>query len=1188
MRSTLPHRYEPRLHHDAYKKRTPPAPGKGLGRWMTVRPAVSSGHRLRQAVARHWSNDEFLSHAGVDGFVMIIFLNFALDQCCFAAIHGLVILLPTYYLSHGLEAERNEAEERLPRASFSLTTVANLRCRMERSAVEKKPLFPQCTNHSSWRFLVVVASAWLFTLRALSRLSMTYFDFVRLRHWYVTSRLSPWAPSKDAQQALTVLVENIPKNLRSTRALKRKFEKLCGPNSVHSVRVMAGAGLDKLASLYKRREQAIESLVDARSRHAKAIASETLVRSSTDASASARSLCAPALFRKLLHKSRATILLWSTAAGFKRHKIHGVSAASPGRSSNCLPVPDPAHEVPSHVMTEGREYAGPDTIRFTEPVEPHAGIFASTGDDLESARRARCSSVALTEAAAIRAYVNSRVSLTSRSPRASNVASHEKARDLCAESVVDLAGVILSQHANAEDDAANEERSGVVAPPSHLHPKHLHIPGAPITSACLGFFRGVSSKLDGHFVNSILFYEKLVVELDEEIVAQHVATVSVDEDAVSLSSPASPPSSPSSRVLVSKDDDEGSEHWTWRGCFWMLGVESRRCGDDDDDDEIIDTTLTTDSLDDTELTRMRDSIGFHVPLTRWVHRRRRNHRKHSMAILATQPLRVSIPMLSRRWGLWAKRLLLERAPACLKDVRRAIRKSVTQFVLCGYGDIDASDINRHSSVKRLGIQPSSTAFVTFTRPTARLSVTSSLLAAAPFAMVAREAPEARDVIWENAYVSQEEILQRAWVVNLGIFALLLFWATVVSACSSSEKLVHYVPSFSDSLIANTISSLFPIVLLLTIINLLPHVFQAISRFYERHKSFSSVDLAVVERFFRFQFVHVYVSILSNALLTDVKRAWRNPYSFIKSIGSEMPQAATFFAKLLIFQCAASPLWVLRVWSLISSGYKTWTIQPPELPGILYAWAFPKVIMTFTIFSTFWVFAPLISCIAAVYFLLISFFFRYLILYVHMPVYESGGKFFYRVVERVLFGLGTSNTILFFWLLTHSLFGHALLVLPLPLIVVTFSRFAEGAYRYPSLRLALDEAVCHEKMHNFSKAFADKRFDAALYTQPALRRQRASMSVAHDVESLLACFDERPRAVDEGKSDGAKVPALSFAYQHEIRHVTKHAAWQTRRIDQLRLLSRRHFEESLIVSTSPVSSCPILSLNPGRVVRLVRQ
>ena len=68
----------------------------------------------------------------------------------------------------------------------------------------------------------------------------------------------------------------------------------------------------------------------------------------------------------------------------------------------------------------------------------------------------------------------------------------------------------------------------------------------------------------------------------------------------------------------------------------------------------------------------------------------------------------------------------------------------------------------------------------------------------------------------------------------------------------------------------------------------------------------------------------------------------------------------------------------------------------------------QVMMTFTIFCTFWVFAPVLSFLALIYFVLVQCAFRYLILYVHMPVYESGGLFYYRMVDRVLFGLTVST------------------------------------------------------------------------------------------------------------------------------------------------------------------------------------
>ena len=82
-------------------------------------------------------------------------------------------------------------------------------------------------------------------------------------------------------------------------------------------------------------------------------------------------------------------------------------------------------------------------------------------------------------------------------------------------------------------------------------------------------------------------------------------------------------------------------------------------------------------------------------------------------------------------------------------------------------------------------------------------------------------------------------------------------------------------------------------------------------------------------------------------------------------------------------------------------------------------------MSFTIFCTFWVFAPVVSAIAFIYFSLVSVYFRYLILFCHMPLYETGGLFFFRVAERVLFGLAASNAIFVFWLLHR----HDFAVLP---------------------------------------------------------------------------------------------------------------------------------------------------------------
>jgi len=500
-----------------------------------------------------------------------------------------------------------------------------------------------------------------------------------------------------------------------------------------------------------------------------------------------------------------------------------------------------------------------------------------------------------------------------------------------------------------------------------------------------------------------------------------------------------------------------------------------------------------------------------------------------------------------------------------------------RYVLCGHR-CTALQRLYEGTAKRLGprgarrtFQPSSTAFVTFTRPTARVLATNALLSAKPFGIEASLAPEPRDVIWANVHENQRAVMKRSWIVDLAILLLLVFWTTVVTACSNAAKIVNALggKSASEGALGGALVDTLPVILLLSIINLLPLCFQAIARFYERRKAFSAVDLSVVERFQKFQLVNVYVSILSSALLAQIQRSWRSPYYLLKSIGTNTPSASVYFAKLVLFQASTSPMWLMRAWPLISRGPKTWTIQPPELPGMMYGWAYPKVMMTFLIASTFWVFAPILSVIACVYFVMIQFAFRYLILYVHMPVYESGGLFFYHVVTYICFGLFSSNLILVFWLLTKSLVGYALLVAPLCMVVRSFRHFAYEAYERPSMSVALDEAVEHEAWYKRqaqrakakaadSKAADAKapvdgkaddtaapspvadtafccdvtaRFDATLYRQPSLRPQ-GTLDADSELALLLVVDGA---AAPAREPDGARGAAEHGALASQVRN-----------------------------------------------------
>ena len=109
---------------------------------------------------------------------------------------------------------------------------------------------------------------------------------------------------------------------------------------------------------------------------------------------------------------------------------------------------------------------------------------------------------------------------------------------------------------------------------------------------------------------------------------------------------------------------------------------------------------------------------------------------------------------------------------------------------------------------------------------------------------------------------------------------------------------------------------------------------------------------------------------------------------------------------------------------------TWTREPPSLPGVLYGWVFPKLMMVLIICCTYVVIAPLLAPAALLYFCAISWHFRYLLYYVHIPMYESGGQFWYSAVPRLLFGLTASNLILIGYLMVIGCTTTTPFMLPL--------------------------------------------------------------------------------------------------------------------------------------------------------------
>eukprot|EP00628_Pelagophyceae_sp_CCMP2097_P032113 CAMPEP_0184205786 /NCGR_PEP_ID=MMETSP0976-20121227/10258_1 /TAXON_ID=483370 /ORGANISM="non described non described, Strain CCMP2097" /LENGTH=177 /DNA_ID=CAMNT_0026510399 /DNA_START=1 /DNA_END=531 /DNA_ORIENTATION=- len=160
---------------------------------------------------------------GLDAFMTLRFLAYCRTVFCVAAFVGLAVLVPTYGSGHK------------GKGGFNRYTLGNCRS-------------------ASNRLWAPVAFAYFFTavaLAALEKESMAYLEF-RLEF------LRRGSDAAGAQPRCSVLVERVPRDLRSAGALARFFRDLFGDAAVHSA--VSYLDLQALEHMLRDRDRARDAL----------------------------------------------------------------------------------------------------------------------------------------------------------------------------------------------------------------------------------------------------------------------------------------------------------------------------------------------------------------------------------------------------------------------------------------------------------------------------------------------------------------------------------------------------------------------------------------------------------------------------------------------------------------------------------------------------------------------------------------------------------------------------------------------------------------------------------------------------------------------------------------------------------------------------------------------------------------
>ena len=224
----------------------------------------------------------------------------------------------------------------------------------------------------------------------------------------------------------------------------------------------------------------------------------------------------------------------------------------------------------------------------------------------------------------------------------------------------------------------------------------------------------------------------------------------------------------------------------------------------------------------------------------------------------------------------------------------------------------------------VGSTMSSTGFVTFLDLTSVTHAASVPLTHKPNTLKVSVAPEQRDLRWTSTFVSQRLASRRELLANIFLCLGVILWSlplTAIQAFATAEQVaslpgMNWVLTFDGGSLSAFINGYLPVVALLTLIMLLPVIFEQIALRWEHRKTFSDVQRSMMGRYFYYQLANIYITVTAGSLWVSLADILDHPSEILHLLGESLPMVVGYFIALLLTKILAGlPLVILRLGAL---------------------------------------------------------------------------------------------------------------------------------------------------------------------------------------------------------------------------------------------------------------------------------
>ncbi|KAK9267742.1 hypothetical protein L1049_010175 [Liquidambar formosana] len=316
-----------------------------------------------------------------------------------------------------------------------------------------------------------------------------------------------------------------------------------------------------------------------------------------------------------------------------------------------------------------------------------------------------------------------------------------------------------------------------------------------------------------------------------------------------------------------------------------------------------------------------------------------------------------------------------------------------------------------------------------------------------------DAPESRQLIWNNLTIKFFERQIRQYVVYIVVALTIMFFMIpigIISAFTTLANLKKYLPFLKPVVnieaIRTVLEAYLPQIALIVFLAMLPKFLLFLSK-TEGIPSESHAIRAASGKYFYFSVFNVFIGVtVGGTLFSTFKTIEKHPNSIVDVLATSLPGSATFFLTYVALKFFVGyGLELSRIVPLIIYHLKRKYLCKTEAelkeawaPGDLsYGTRVPGDLLIITIVLCYSVIAPIIIPFGVLYFGLGWLILRNQALKVYVPSYESNGRMWPHMHTRIIAALLLFQVTMFGFIGVKK-FYYAPILIPLPIMSLIFA------------------------------------------------------------------------------------------------------------------------------------------------------